>query len=131
MARKTIDQVLDEARRRLSRLDPRDAHTRMEAGARLIDVRTAEQISSGGRVPGALEISLNVLEWRLDPDSSCRHAQAPHPDEVVILMCAEGFCSSLAASRLQDLGFRGATDVIGGFRAWRERGLPIAPRGGL
>lgn len=88
-------------------------------GAHLIDVRTREQIERDGRLPGALELSLNVLEWRMDPDSSSRHPDAPPLDGVVIVICYEGFCSSLAAARLQAIGFHAATDVIGGFLAWR------------
>lgn len=123
MGRMTIDQLVEQARRPLSRLTPQDAYARMATGARLIDVRTPEQIARGGRVPGALEMSLNVLEWRLDPDSPSRLAEAPGLDEVVILMCDEGFCSSLAAARLHAIGFGAATDVIGGFRAWRRDGM--------
>jgi rhodanese-related sulfurtransferase len=107
------------------RLQPHDAYAQMKAGALVVDVRTAEQIARDGRVPNALEISLNVLEWRLDPDSSSRHTGAPGLDDVVIILCNEGYCSSLAAARLQSLGFRAATDIEGGFRAWRERGMPV------
>ena len=124
--RLTIDQLLRRERRRLSRLAPRDAHARMRTGARMIDVRTREQIDRDGRVPTALEISLNVLEWRLDPDSADRHPAAPGLEQTVIVLCDEGYCSSLAAGRLQDLGFHAATDVVGGFRAWRRLGLPVA-----
>jgi rhodanese-related sulfurtransferase len=124
--RLTADQLLERARGRLSRLEPVEAQTRSGAGARIVDVRTAEQIARDGHVPKALEISLNVLEWRLDPDSPSRHPSAPGLEEVVIVLCNEGYCSSLAAARLQTLGFRSATDVIGGFRAWQRQGMPVA-----
>jgi rhodanese-related sulfurtransferase len=124
-SRFTVDQLLERARGGLSRLEPWEAHTQSAAGARIIDVRTAEQIERDGHVPGALEISLNVLEWRLDPASPSRHLSAPGLAEVVIVLCNEGYCSSLAAARLQALGFRSATDVAGGFRAWQREGMPV------
>lgn len=96
----------------------------MAAGAALIDVRTAEQRVAGGRIPGALKISLNVLEWRFDPDSASRHPRAPHLATAVIVLCEEGYSSSLAAHRLQALGFAQATDVVGGFVEWVAAGLP-------
>jgi rhodanese-related sulfurtransferase len=123
--RLTVDQLLDRARGGLSRLEPWEAHARSAAGARIVDVRTAEQIARDGHVQDALEISLNVLEWRLDPESPSRHFSAPGLEEVVIVMCNEGYCSSLAAARLQALGFRSATDVAGGFRAWQRQGMPV------
>ena len=78
-------------------------------------------------MPGALVLSRNVLEWRLDPDCAHRHPDAPGTGERVIVMCNEGYQSSLAAATLQDLGFDRATDLIGGFQAWRAAGLPVAP----
>ena len=124
MSRRKVNDLLRESRRGLSRLEPQEAAKLAVADACLIDVRTSEQIAHDGRIPGALEVSLNVLEWRLDPDSSSRHAEAPPLDAVVIVICHEGFCSSLAAARLQAIGFQAATDVIGGFQAWRQNGLP-------
>lgn len=122
MNRKNVDDLLRESRRGLSRVEPQEAARLVVAGAYLIDVRTSEQLARGGRIPGALDVSLNVLEWRLDPDSASRHPQAPPLDAVVIVVCDEGFCSSLAAARLQAIGFHSATDVIGGFQAWRQSG---------
>ena len=121
----SIDQLIEHERRRLSRLTAGEACARMRTGARMIDVRTREQIDGDGHVPAALEISLNVLEWRLDPDSAARHPAAPLLEQTVIVLCDEGYCSSLAAGRLQDLGFHAATDVVGGFRAWKRMGLPV------
>jgi rhodanese-related sulfurtransferase len=122
MSRRNVNDLLRESRRALSRAEPLDAAGLLAAGAHLIDVRTTEQIAREGRIPGALELSLNVLEWRLDPDSPSRHPEAPPLGAVLIVICDEGFCSSLAAARLQAIGFQAATDVIGGFQAWRQSG---------
>lgn len=122
MKRRAVNDLLRESRGGLSRVEPQEAAGLVAAGAHLIDVRTSDQIAQGGRIPGALELSLNVLEWRLDPDSASRHPEAPPLDAVVIVVCHEGFCSSLAAARLQAIGFQAATDVIGGFHAWRQSG---------
>jgi len=124
MGRTTIDQLLEQARRGLDRLDPPAACAAIHAGAILIDIRSDSQIAQDGVVPGALLIGRNVLEWRLDPASTHRHACAPALDDHVILMCNEGYQSSLAAATLQQLGFARATDLAGGFHAWRAAGLP-------
>lgn len=118
--------MLAAARAGLVRVSAAEAHVRMRRGATLVDVRTTEQIAADGAVPGALQIGLNVLEWRMDPDSASRHRDAPQPEDDVIVLCAQGYSSSLAAARLQELGFSRATDVIGGFAAWRAAGLPVA-----
>jgi rhodanese-related sulfurtransferase len=99
-------------------------------GALLVDTRTSEQRAAGGEIPGAEAIGLNVLEWRLDPASDWRLPQATSHDIRVIVFCQEGFSSSLAAARLQSLGLHRATDMIGGFDAWREAGLPVERPGG-
>jgi rhodanese-related sulfurtransferase len=124
MARITIDELLRQARRGLARLDPAGALAAMRAGATLIDIRSDTQIAQDGVVPGALRISRNVLEWRLDPASGYSHPLAPDLDGKVIVMCNEGYQSSLAAATLQQLGFANATDLVGGFQAWRDAGLP-------
>jgi rhodanese-related sulfurtransferase len=123
MARTTIDQLLEDARRRLDRLDPLAALDAIRAGATLIDIRSDSQIAKDGVVPEALVIQRNVLEWRLDPASEHRHPSAPHLNDQVILMCNDGYQSSLAAVTLQQLGFGRATDLEGGFQAWRAAGL--------
>jgi rhodanese-related sulfurtransferase len=125
MARTTIDELLDAARHRLDRLGPLATFDAIRAGATLIDIRSDSQIARDGLVPGALVIPRNVLEWRLDPVSAHRNPDAPHLNDRVILMCNEGYQSSLAAATLQQLGFARATDLDGGFQAWREAGLPI------
>jgi rhodanese-related sulfurtransferase len=97
----------------------------MSSGAALIDIRADSQIARDGAIPGALVIGRNVLEWRLDPASQHRHPRAPGLGDHVILMCDEGYQSSLAAATLQQLGFARATDVEGGFQAWRAAALPV------
>ncbi|MGN6173425.1 MAG: rhodanese-like domain-containing protein [Streptosporangiaceae bacterium] len=124
-ARTTIDELLADARRRLSRLSPAEALQAMRAGAVLIDIRADSQVARHGIAAGALVIPRNVLEWRLDPASKHRHPGAPQLGDHVILMCDEGYQSSLAAATLRQLGFARATDVEGGFQAWRAAGLPV------
>jgi rhodanese-related sulfurtransferase len=93
----------------------------------LVDIRPDAQRGHEGEVPGALIIERNVLEWRLDPTSDARLAVARGYDVQFIVLCSEGYTSSLAAAALQELGLWRATDVIGGFQAWREIGLPSVP----
>ncbi len=119
---RTIHQVLDSARGRLVRLTPAQAQSFWGAGAVVVDIRPAEQRAADGELPGALVIDRNVLEWRLDPASDARLEIAAY-DLHVIVLCQEGYSSSLAAASLQDLGIHRATDVIGGYAAWRESGL--------
>jgi rhodanese-related sulfurtransferase len=123
----TIEQLLADARRGLQRVDPVAAHDAIASGATLIDIRSETQIERDGAVPGALVISRNVLEWRLDPASDHRHPLSPGLEDHVIVMCDAGYQSSLAAATLQQLGFDRATDLAGGFQAWRAAGLPVAP----
>jgi len=118
-----IDQILDEARARLRRLTPEEAHRVVEDGGVLVDIRPAAQRAAEGEVPGALVIERNVLEWRFDPRSDARLPQASY-DLRVVVMCSESYTSSLAAAALQDLGLHQATDLEGGFKAWQASGLP-------
>jgi rhodanese-related sulfurtransferase len=127
MTRTTIDELLATARGGLRRLGPDQAWQAMQAGAALIDIRADSQIARDGTIDGALVIARNVLEWRLDPASQHRHLRAPQLTDHVILLCDEGYQSSLAAATLQQLGFSRATDVDGGFQAWRRAGLPVDP----
>jgi len=124
MAR-TIDEILAEARGHITRLDPLDAAKAVEAGAALIDIRPEAQRRDQGEIPGAVVIDRNVLEWRLAPESDHRIPEVG-AEKIVIIVCDEGYASSLAAATLQELGLPRATDLIGGFQAWRERGLPVA-----
>jgi rhodanese-related sulfurtransferase len=122
---KTVEQVLIEARARLRRLSPAEAADAQAAGALLVDTRPAAQREREGEVPGALVIERNVLEWRLDPASPDRIPEVTGHDQVVVVVCSEGYSSSLAAAMLQDMGFRNATDLAGGFQAWKAAGLPV------
>jgi rhodanese-related sulfurtransferase len=119
---RSIDEILAEARSRLTRLEPRAAYA--EADAVLVDIRPAAQRALEGEIPGALIIERNVLEWRFDPASEARLPQADGYDVRVVVFCSEGYTSSLAAAALQDIGLSRATDIVGGFRAWSDDGLP-------
>jgi rhodanese-related sulfurtransferase len=129
----TIADVLVRARARLRRLTPAEAVGRLEAGALLVDIRPVAQRAEYGEVrvdrQRALVIDRNVLEWRLDPASDARLPVADYDLEVIVL-CQQGYSSSLAAAGLQDLGLHRATDVEGGMDAWIRAGLPVVrPRG--
>jgi rhodanese-related sulfurtransferase len=122
----TVAQLLEEARSKLERLTPREASDAIGAGGILIDIRSEAQRSSDGELPDAKCMSRNVLEWRLDPSSPDRDPEVARPGVQLILICNEGYQSSLAAATLQRFGLQ-ATDVIGGFQAWRNAGLPVDP----
>lgn len=123
----TIGEVLAAARSRLHRLEPESAAALVRDGAWLVDIRPGWQRLAEGSVPGAVVIERNHLEWRLDPTSEARIPEAVDHDVAWVVLCSEGYTSSLAAAALQDLGIHRATDVIGGFRAWEAAGLPTAP----
>jgi rhodanese-related sulfurtransferase len=126
----SIEQVLSAARARLRRLSPDEAYEAMvKTDAILVDIRPEGQRAIEGSIAGALVVERNVLEWRFDPASSARLPVATDHDIQVIVFCSEGYASSLAAIALQDLGLNRATDMIGGFQAWRAMGLPIVPPG--
>ena len=120
---RTIQQVLDSARGCYARLTPAQARSFWGAGAVVVDIRPSAQRAAEGDLPGALVVERNVLEWRFDPTSEARLPIA-HYDLQIILLCQEGYASSLAAASLVELGLHRATDVIGGYAAWvRELGL--------
>jgi rhodanese-related sulfurtransferase len=120
----TVDELLAAARARLNRLTAEEAAVAVRnEGALLVDIRADDQIAADGPVPEATRIPRNVLEWRLDPASEHRDPGLASHERTVILMCDGGYQSSLAAATLQDLGIENATDVIGGFQAWRDAGL--------
>ena len=124
----SVDELLAEARRGLSRVSPAEAQSAAAGGALLIDIRSDSQRSRDGDVPGAHPVARNVLEWRLDPACPHRDPALARHDCLVILICDEGYQSSLAAATLRRFGLD-ATDVVGGFQAWRSAGLPVsAPR---
>lgn len=126
MTRTNVNDLLAAARRRLQRVKPHEAEEARQDGATLIDIRAESQIARDGIIPGALIIGRNVLEWRLDPSGGAALPTAPALDTQVIVVCDAGYASSLAAVTLQELGFDRATDLDGGFQAWREAGLPVA-----
>jgi rhodanese-related sulfurtransferase len=123
-----IDVALERARARLQRVTPQEAAARQREGALLVDTRSEALRRRDGAIPDALVVERNVLEWRLDPASEARVPQAG-PEVEVIVVCDEGYASSLAAASLLDAGVASATDLIGGFQAWRAAGLPVVPGG--
>jgi rhodanese-related sulfurtransferase len=118
-----IDRVLEEARSRLRRLAAREVPDALARGAVLVDIRPQAQRDREGGVPTALVIERNVLEWRCDPSSDARLPQAVGDDVEWVVLCSEGYTSSLAAASLVDLGLHRATDVIGGYHALKAEGL--------
>jgi rhodanese-related sulfurtransferase len=113
-----IDELLVRARLGIDRVAPADLGAEVEAGAVVVDIRPVEQRDRDGALPGALVIDRNVLEWRLDPTSPNRLPVATGPDVRYVLVCHEGYSSSLAAATLRQLGLTRATDLAGGFHAW-------------
>ena len=124
---RTIEEMLTAARERLVRLTPEQAFAELSGEGVLIDIRPAWQRANEGEIPGSVVVERNHLEWRLDPCSSARLPWVSGYDHRVIVICQEGYTSSLAAAALQDLGLHRATDVIGGYWAWTAQGLPSAP----
>ena len=120
---RNVDALLAEARADLVRLTPEDAVRAQAAGAVLVDIRPEADRRAEGEIPGAVVIERTVLEWRLDPACEARLPLASY-DLHVVVVCNEGYSSSLAAATLQELGVRRATDLVGGFRAWKAAGLP-------
>ena len=127
--RRTLDQLLDEARARVNRYEPRTALGAVERGALIIDIRSVVDRQRDGIVPGSLHIPRTVLEWRLDPDSAWRNPHLGDTDRGIIVLCDHGYSSVLAAAALARLGYASVADVVGGFDAWREAGLPTCPAG--
>ena len=121
----SVDELLERARSRLSRLTAAEAERATASGALIVDIRCACQRQRDGLVPGAIGIERNVLEWRADPQSPWRHQRLTACRGPLILMCAQGYQSSLAAASLHDLGITNATDLVDGFEGWREAGLPV------
>jgi rhodanese-related sulfurtransferase len=125
----SIDELLAEARSGLTRLRPEAAFAALTDGAILVDIRPLEQRAVEGEVPGAIVIGRNVLEWRLDPRSEARIPALARPDARIIVMCSEGYASTLAAATLRRIGLHRATDLDGGVQAWKAAGLPTRPAG--
>ncbi len=127
VARKTIDELLAQARAGLVRVGPHGAREAIGGGGLLLDIRSESQRAADGIVPNAIWFARNVLEWRCDPSCEAYDDRIGGLERRVIVMCDRGYQSSLAAATLQQLGFAGATDLIGGFQAWRAAGMPVAP----
>jgi rhodanese-related sulfurtransferase len=113
-----ISRLLEESRRGLDRVEAADLAAVQAAGALVVDIRPIEQRRRDGELPGAVVIDRNVLEWRLDPSSPHRLPFADNPDRRIVIVCNEGYSSSLAAHTLQRLGLANATDLRGGYQAW-------------
>ncbi|MEU1197937.1 rhodanese-like domain-containing protein [Streptomyces sp. NPDC005813] len=121
-----IDELLERAREGLDRVEAAEAYEAALAGrALLVDTRYAELRERDGVIPGALVVERNELEWRLDPQGSHRAPQATSHDLRVVVICNEGYASSLAAVSLRQLGLHRATDLVGGFQAWKAAGFPV------
>jgi len=125
MRQETIGEMLESARAGMRRVTPSEAHAATETGALLVDIRSEPQRERDGTVPGAAWFPRNVLEWRACHTSPAHDSRFADRDRQVILMCDEGYQSSLAAATLQRLGFHRATDLIGGYQGWRAAGLPV------
>ena len=126
-SRRSIAEILADARSRLHRLSPEQAATAVRSGdAVLVDIRPQRDREEEGELPGGIVVERNVLEWRFDPASDARLGVASY-DLQVIVVCNEGYTSSLAAATLHELGVWRATDIVGGYRAWRAAGLPTVP----
>jgi rhodanese-related sulfurtransferase len=122
----TADELVAQARQRIARIGPAELEPLAAAGGLIVDIRPVAQRAEEGELPGALIIERNVLEWRLDPSSAFRIPEAASHQRFVLVLCQQGYASSLAAASLKELGYARAGDVIGGFDAWREAGLPVA-----
>ncbi|RDG38261.1 rhodanese-like domain-containing protein [Streptomyces corynorhini] len=121
-----IDELLERVREDLDRVSPREAFDAAAEGALLVDIRYAALRERDGLIPGALVVERNELEWRLDPQGSHRAPEATGHGLRVIVICNEGYASSLAAVSLRQLGLDRATDLVGGFQAWKSAGLPVS-----
>ncbi len=126
--RRTVNDLLEDSRARLDRLEPADAHRAVRDGeAIMIDTRCADLRRETGIVPGSIHVPLSVLYWRLDPASGHDDPRLSDPASRIVLLCGHGYSSSVAAATLRDIGFDRATDVVGGFEAWAAAGLPVEP----
>jgi rhodanese-related sulfurtransferase len=124
-----IEHLLDQARDGMERVSPEEAAAAQRDGGLIVDIRPEADRLREGEIPGALTVERIVLEWRLDP-SSAHRLGGLRADQPVVLVCNEGYASSLAAAQARGLGLENATDLVGGFRAWRAAGLPVVTGGG-
>ncbi|MFD2420715.1 rhodanese-like domain-containing protein [Amycolatopsis pigmentata] len=124
----TADDYLRAARAELRRIGPHEADALRQEGALLVDIRPLHNRVAEGEIPGSVPVERIVLEWRLDPHGAYRLPEVTE-DAIVIVVCNEGYASSLAARDLKRIGLRNATDLAGGFRAWAAAGLPVREGG--
>ncbi|MDD9379290.1 rhodanese-like domain-containing protein [Streptomyces sp. ZAF1911] len=127
MAVSGIDALVDRLRTTYTRVDAAQAHAESLTGALLVDIRYQALRERDGLIPGALVVERNELEWRLDPEGSHRLPEAVDHDVRIIVICNEGYASTLAAASLHALSLPNATDLTGGFQAWKTAGLPVVP----
>ncbi len=127
MNRTTIDDILAQARSRFTRVQPAEAYAEMHRGAIVIDLRCPSDRARTGAPPESISVPRTVLEWRVDPDSEWRDKRLTDLKARLILVCNDGYQSSLAVSSLMDLGFTRVTDVEGGVHAWAHAGVPLSP----
>ena len=125
VVRRNINELLAAAQARLARVAPQEAAARARDGWTIVDVRASDLRAEHGRIPGAVHAPLNVLEWRVDAESGDQEPALVEREDRLILVCQDGYSSSLAAIRLHELGYPNTTDVIGGFVAWHAAGLPV------
>ena len=129
MGRRTITELLEDAHRRLPRVTPADAWARAQDDWLIIDTRSNDDRRLRGIIPGSVHAPLSVLEWRVDPASGHQDPAIAGHEERLILICADGYSSSLAALRLWEIGYTSTTDVVGGIGAWVDAGLPLIAAG--
>jgi MFS family permease len=124
--RRTAAELVADARRRIApRFEPQEARQAMSRGAVLVDLRSEDERRRTGVIPGSVHIPRSVLEWRVDPDSGYANPHLGGLERELILFCADGFSSSLAAASIRELGCTKATDLVGGFTAWKAAGFPV------
>jgi rhodanese-related sulfurtransferase len=123
----SIDEALAAARQRIDRFGPEEARALGENGAVLVDLRSHDERGREGVIPGSIHVPRSVLEWRVDPDSGYSNPHVSDRTLQLVLVCKEGYSSSLAAAELRELGFDRAADLAGGFDAWCAKGLPTIP----
>lgn len=124
-----IGDRLRECRGRINRFQPAEVAAAISRGALLVDLRSVDEREQDGVIPESMHVPRSVLEWRFDPGSEYTNPAVGDLDREVIVFCAHGYSSSLAAASLHDLGYSRASDVIGGFEAWRAAGLPVREAG--
>ena len=121
----TLGELFDDARARIERLEPADAHAAADAGALIVDIRSETSRERDGIVPGSLHVPRTVLEWRCEPGGRWRNPHLGDVERRVIVLCDQGYSSVFAAAMLTQLGYPRASDVVCGFEAWRGAGLPV------